>query len=102
KTLFEDSMPVWVSKYDNRSYISSSPKYGWGRKESITEGDSHYWGIWWGLEDIDTFESKTGRFVSEYGMQAMPDMNTIEQFTDPADRHLYSQVLKDHQKHPTG
>ena len=51
--------------------------HGWGRKESITEGDSHYWGVWWGLEDIDVFEKKTGRFVSEYGMQAMPDINTI-------------------------
>ena len=67
--------------------------HGWGRKESLTEGDSHYWGLWWGLEDWETFENKTGRFISEYGMQSMPDMNTIKSFTDPADRFSYSTVV---------
>jgi beta-mannosidase len=76
--------------------------YGWGRTKSFTEGDSHYWGVWWGLQDIEVFEHKTGRFVSEYGMQAMPNYSTVETFTKPEDRFLFSEVLKVHQKHPTG
>jgi beta-mannosidase len=101
KRLFEDSLKAWVNEYDgNRPYISSSPMHGWGRKESITEGDSHYWGVWWGLEDIDVFEKKTGRFVSEYGMQAMP--NTELSKGNSEKEGLYSSTLKAHQKHPTG
>ncbi len=79
KRLFEDSLKKWVNEFDGtRPYVSTSPKNGWGRKESFTEADSHYWGVWWGLEDWEVFENKTGRFVSEYGMQAMPNWNKIK------------------------
>lgn len=103
KRLFRDSLPAWVKKYDGtRPYTSTSPLNGWGRTNSITEGDSHYWGTWWGLQDWEIFESKTGRFVSEYGMESMPNYSTILTVTEPQDRFLYSDVLKAHQKHPTG
>ncbi|HMT96528.1 MAG TPA: glycoside hydrolase family 2 TIM barrel-domain containing protein [Ferruginibacter sp.] len=103
KRLFRDSIAAWVKEYDGtRPYTSTSPLNGWGRANSITEGDSHYWGVWWGLQDIEMFENKTGRFVSEYGMQAMPNYNTTLSVTQPGDRFLFSDVLKAHQKHPTG
>ena len=103
KRLFEDSLKKWVDEFDGtRPYVSTSPKNGWGHKESFTEGDSHYWGVWWGLEDWETFENKTGRFVSEYGMQAMPNWNTIKNFTDSAERYLYSPVIQSHQKASEG
>jgi beta-mannosidase len=99
KRLFQDSLKKWVDEFDGtHPYVSTSPKNGWGHKESFTEGDSHYWGVWWGLEDWETFENKTGRFVSEYGMQAMPNCNTIKSFTDSSDRYLYSPVIQSHQK----
>lgn len=103
KRLFQDSLPVWVKQWDGtRPYTSTSPLNGWGRAKSFTEGDSHYWGVWWGLQDIEVFENKTGRFVSEYGMQAMPNYTTTLGNTLPQDRWLFSDVLKVHQKHPTG
>ena len=103
KNLFEDSLKKWVNDFDGtRPYVSTSPKNGWGHKESFREGDSHYWGIWWGLEDWEAFETKTGRFISEYGMQAMPHYNTIKTFTDSTDRYLYSPVINAHQKASDG
>lgn len=97
--LFQDSIPKWVKEVDpSRPYISSSPLFGWGREKSYKEGDSHYWGTWWGLADIEAVQNKTGRFVSEYGMQAMPNYSSVEKFTLPEDRHLFSDVLKAHQK----
>ena len=101
--LFQDSIPKWVKEVDpTRPYISSSPLFGWGREKSYTEGDSHYWGTWWGLADIEDNKNRTGRFVSEYGMQAMPNYSTIKKFTNPEDRHLFSDVLKVHQKAGNG
>lgn len=101
--LFQDSIPKWVKEVDpTRPYVSSSPLFGWGREKSITEGDSHYWGTWWGLEDIEVVQKKTGRFVSEYGMQAMPNYSTTKKITLEEDRHLYSDVLKAHQKAGNG
>lgn len=103
KRLFQDSLKRWVEEFDGtRPYVSTSPKNGWGHAASFTEGDSHYWGVWWGLQDWEVFENKTGRFVSEYGMQAMPNWNTIKIFTDSADRYLHSPVIQSHQKASDG
>jgi len=101
--LFHDSIPAWLKEVDNsRPYITSSPKFGWGDKRSFTEGDSHYWGTWWGGDDFEVFENKTGRFISEYGMEAMPGYASVLQFTQPQDRYLFSDVLLDHQKAGNG
>ncbi len=103
KRLFEDSLKKWVNEFDGtRSYVPSSPMHGWGHDESFKEGDSHYWGLWWGLEDWEAFKTKTGRFLSEYGMQSMPNMSTIEKFTSPEDRRLSSPVIQAHQKASDG
>lgn len=101
--LFRDSLRRWINEYDGRrEYISTSPKNGWGHKESFTEADSHYWGLWWGLEDWEAFETKTGRFVSEYGMQSMPNMATVKSYTSPDDRNVNSPIIAFHQKASEG
>ena len=103
KILFEDSLNSWVNEFDGRRpYISSSPKLGWGNKKSITEGDSHYWGLWWGMEDWETFKKHTGRFVSEYGMQAMPNVETIKTYVPANDLKYKSSAVQWHQKASNG
>ncbi len=103
KMLFEDSLKAWVNEYDGkRPYVSSSPKLGWGNKKSLTEGDSHYWGLWWGMEGWETFKTHTGRFVSEYGMQAMPNFETIKNFVSTTDLKFKSAAIQWHQKASNG
>ncbi|MBI5404088.1 MAG: glycoside hydrolase family 2 protein [Ignavibacteriae bacterium] len=101
--IFKKILPEVVgSVSQHQNYISTSPKIGWGHPESLREGDSHYWGVWWGNEPFDTYKKKVPRFMSEYGFQGFPDFKTIESFTLPEDRSLYSDALKTHQKHPAG
>ncbi len=101
--IFHSILPVMVKRFDSlRPYIASSPLHGWGRRKSMTEGDSHYWGIWWGKEPFGVYEQKVGRFMSEYGFQGFPDYSTICEFASPEDRTLGSPVMKVHQKHPVG
>ncbi len=103
KKLFTDLIPNTISQYDkSRSYISSSPLFGWTHKESITNGDSHYWGIWGYEEKAEAFREKTGRFVSEYGMQSMPELPTVEKFALPEDYDTTTATMRTHQKHPKG
>ncbi len=103
KKLFHELLPSLVKNYSGGiSYVTTSPQYGWGRKESMTHGDSHYWGVWWGMAKFDTLEKKVPRFMSEYGFQSFPDTSTVNKFTDQKDRFLFSDILKTHQKHPTG
>jgi beta-mannosidase len=73
---------------------------GWGKKESLQRGDSHYWGVWWGMEPFEIYEKKVGRFMSEYGFQGMPSYYTLKKYGDSLD--LNSSYIKAHQKHPTG
>jgi len=101
--IFQEMLPGLVSELDSaKPYVSSSPQIGWGRSESMTQGDSHYWGVWWGAQPFEIFKEKVPRFMSEFGFQSFPDSKTITAVTTPDQRYLYSDVLKTHQKHPTG
>ena len=105
KKLFHELIPQTLdsllSKNDKR-YWPSSPSIGWGKKESLLEGDSHYWGVWWGKEPFEIYEKKVGRFMSEYGFQGMPNLETFLSFANKEELNLTSEALKNHQKHATG
>lgn len=101
--LFQDSIPLWLKEVDaSRPYVSSSPRYHTSEARSFTEGDIHYWGTWWRGEDFEVFENKKARFISEYGMQAMPNYSSILAITEPQDRYLFSDVLQNHQRAGNG
>lgn len=101
--LFDQIIPQTLrSSVPNATYIPSSPQYGWGRKQSMTHGDSHYWGVWWGVQPIEAFNEKIPRFMSEYGMQSMPELSTFNKCIDPSKINFESDEFKNHQKHPTG
>ncbi|MDR1113353.1 MAG: hypothetical protein LBL18_06320, partial [Bacteroidales bacterium] len=71
KLIFNELLAQQVQQYDAaRPYHASSPLWGWGHKESLTEGDSHYWGVWWGEEPFEVWKDKVGRFMSEFGFQS--------------------------------
>jgi beta-mannosidase len=97
--VFHDVLPAIVTAVDpGRRYWPSSPSHGWGRAESMTEGDSHYWGIWHGGEPFETFRERLPRFMSEFGFQGYPGLETVRGFTAPRDRSLTSRVMQAHQK----
>jgi beta-mannosidase len=105
KKLFHELIPKTLDSLlskEKKIYWPSSPSIGWGRKESLLQGDSHYWGVWWGMEPFEVYKKKVGRFMSEYGFQGMPDLNTFQDFANEKELSLTSEAVKNHQKHPTG
>ncbi|GDX52102.1 beta-mannosidase [Bacteroidota bacterium] len=103
QNLFEKTIPSILKSIDPQTpYWPSSPSIGWGHKESLQQGDVHYWGVWWGMEPFSSYINHTGRFVNEYGFQSFPSMNCLQQYLKPNELYLYSPALKTHQKHPTG
>ncbi|WP_445715607.1 beta-mannosidase [Flavobacterium sp.] len=105
KKVFHEMIPQTLDSLlpkEKNIYWSSSPSIGWGRKESLLQGDSHYWGVWWGKEPFEIYEKKVGRFMSEYGFQGMPNVETLKKVMKNGDLNFTSDAFKNHQKHPTG
>lgn len=103
RSLFHQTLADVIRSTDkDANYHASSPLYGWGRKESLKQGDEHYWGVWWAKEPFEMYKVKTGRFVSEYGMQALPNLSALKYFCTDSVCSLSSSSLKSHQKHPVG
>lgn len=102
-SLFNRTLTTVVETFaKDISYVSTSPIYGWGRKESMTSGDSHYWGVWWGMEPFERYQTKVPRFMSEFGFQGIPMIESWATIAPKDQLKMSSKVLKIHQKHPTG
>ncbi|RXM53548.1 MULTISPECIES: beta-mannosidase [unclassified Chryseobacterium] len=106
KKVFHEVIPNTMKQNltpDKNLYWPSSPSIGWGHKESLTEGDSHYWGVWWGEQPFEVYNEKTGRFMSEYGFQGMPTLATTKSmFSGVSDLDLQNPTIKAHEKHARG
>ena len=101
--LFEGVLPQAVAQFDGtRPYWPSSPSKGWGRPESLTEGDVHYWGVWWGELPYEMYREKVGRFNSEYGYQSYPDYQTLLNIAQGEELSKDAKVIAAHQKHARG
>ncbi|MGL4737908.1 MAG: beta-mannosidase [Cellulosilyticaceae bacterium] len=98
---FEQFLPTLIQTYDpERFYWPSSPSSGGGFEEPRAEhaGDMHYWLVWHGLKPFESYKNHYFRFVTEYGFQSFPSLKTINTFTDPSDRNIFSYVMEKHQK----
>ena len=101
--LFENILPQAVAQFDgSRPYWPSSPSKGWGRPESLTEGDVHYWGVWWGEQPYEVYREKVGRFNSEYGYQSYSDYSTLLKIAQGEELSKDAEVIAAHQKHARG
>nr|WP_067932841.1 glycoside hydrolase family 2 protein [Alicyclobacillus kakegawensis] len=82
------------------AYWPASPSSGGGFDNPNDEnrGDVHYWDVWHGLKPFTEYRKFHFRFCSEFGFQSFPSIKTIETFTEPEDRNVFSYVMENHQK----
>ncbi len=102
QNLFKKLLPNLVDSFSTTDYWESSPKYGRGNPKHQFTGDAHDWGVWHDAEPFENFEKNIPRFMSEYGFQSFPEINSIELYALEEDFDLNSEVMKVHQKHPRG
>ncbi|NLV85271.1 MAG: glycoside hydrolase family 2 protein, partial [Spirochaetales bacterium] len=99
--LFEYILPQALHEMDpDANYWPSSPSSGGGYDvpNDPNRGDTHYWDVWHGGEPFTAYRSHFFRFVSEFGFQSFPCHKTIEMFTTPQDRNVFSYVMDKHQR----
>ena len=61
-------------------------------------GDQHYWEVWHSNKPFTEYRKKFFRYLSEFGFQSFPSYKTVEQFTLPEDRNVFSRVMEMHQR----
>jgi beta-mannosidase len=104
KKIFHGVLPEVVAKEDpSRPYWPSSPSSNLEEdSDSQRMGDIHYWEVWHASKPFDFYERQRPRFMSEYGFQSFPLIETVNSYTLPADHDIQSPVMLAHQKHPRG
>lgn len=98
-------IPKIVNREDpDAFYWPSSPSSGgdFDDPQDETRGDAHYWQVWHGYKPFTEYRKHNFRYCSEFGFESMPAMKTIESFTEPKDRNLFSYVMEKHQRSENG
>jgi beta-mannosidase len=104
-TVFHKILPAAVETHaPGVFYWPSSPYMGPGQHAAYsgTAGDTHYWGVWHGEEPFSKFRDNLSPFVSEYGFQSFPELNTVKKYTLPEDWDIESEVMAAHQRSGIG
>lgn len=98
-------IPKIIKKEDpDTFYWPSSPSSGgdFDNPQDETRGDAHYWQVWHGYKPFPDYRKHNFRYASEFGFEAMPPLKTIEAFTLPEDRNVFSYVMEKHQRSENG
>lgn len=99
--VYEDMIPDIVAEVcPEIPYVPSSPssvgRFIDTKNENI--GDSHYWKVWHDNLPFSEYRKHYFRYLSEFGFQSFPDEKTVNSFTLPSDRNVFSRVMEMHQR----
>ena len=100
--VFKNILPMAVAENSTTDYWESSPRLGRGDARSITEGDSHYWGVWHDEEPFEVLQTKVPRFMSEFGMQSYPSEEVLMEMLEEDEFRMTDEGIAQHQKHSRG
>jgi beta-mannosidase len=103
RAIYERLLPSICERLDpQRPYWPGSP-YGGPKATDTTVGDAHVWDVWHGsMAPYHDYPKLSGRFVSEFGMQAAPALETIQAFAPPDELLPYSHTFEFHNKATDG
>ena len=102
--MFQYIIPKVLKKEDPQAfYWPSSPSSGGDFDEpgDPSRGDVHDWDVWHGLKPFTDYRNYLFSYVSEFGFQSFPCMETIASFTLPEDRNIFSYIMEKHQRNAT-
>ena len=94
-------IPEIVKREDpDAFYWPSSPSSG-GRFDLPSDpnrGDIHFWAVWHAGVPFTEYRKYYFRYMSEFGFQSFPCMETVRSFTEEEDRNIFSYVMEMHQR----
>lgn len=90
KTL-DDITPYWACTPSSGTYMQ--------KINSCDYGDTHLWHVWHGMRKLDYYAKNDTRFCSEFGIESLPSLNAIDEFSEGMDYSGFdTPIAKLHQK----
>ncbi len=102
---FHHTLKEWCLAEDpDHSYWPSSPSSDtpFVNPNGQIQGDAHYWDVWHGRKPFTAYRDQYPRFMSEFGFQALPPLETIRTYASEPDWNMTSYVMDQHQKNDSG
>ncbi|OCH90937.1 glycoside hydrolase family 2 protein [Obba rivulosa] len=100
--IYERLLPSVVEGLCDIHYHRSSPYSGFGKVTTDSNyGDLHQWNVWHGSQEPwHNWDKLAGRFVSEFGMEAYPNIRTVDYWLgdNTAERYPQSRIMNNHNK----
>lgn len=99
--MYERIIPQVLKEYDpHHFYWPASPSSGgsFDKPNDENRGDVHYWDVWHGNKPFTEYRKFYFRYVSEFGFQSFPCVNTVKTFAEPEDFNIFSYVMEKHQR----
>jgi beta-mannosidase len=103
--MFHRLLPALCAEYDpDTPYWPSSPSSGTPFVEpgGVHAGDTHNWEVWHGGHPFEHYRSHPSRFVSEFGFQSLPSLETVKTYAQEPDWNMTSYVMEHHQRNSAG
>jgi len=81
-------------------YWPSSPSSGgsFDKPSAPDRGDVHYWAVWHERMPFTDYRKYFFRYVSEFGFQSFPCMETVDSFALPEEKNVFSYIMEKHQR----
>ena len=99
--MYEYIFPQILKRLDPQTfYWTASPSSGgsFDKPNDPDRGDVHYWDVWHGNKPFTEYRKFFFRYLSEFGFQSFPALKTVESFTLPEDRNIFSYIMERHQR----
>ena len=99
--MYEYIFPQILKDLDPETfYWPASPSSGgsFDKPNDPDRGNVHYWDVWHGNKPFTEYRKFFFRYLAEFGFQSFPALKTVESFTLPEDRNVFSYVMERHQR----
>ncbi len=103
--MFHRLLPeICATEDPDRAYWPSSPSSNtpFEKPNGVEAGDTHNWMVWHGGLPFTGYREHDSRFVSEFGFQSLPPLDTIRTYADESEWNMTSYIMEHHQRNAAG
>jgi beta-mannosidase len=100
----ETVRPACREEDPSQAYWPGSPSAGPDEDDPciFEKGDIHYWDVWHAGQPFENYYTTEPRFVSEFGYQSFPSLDSLRTVVEEEDFNPTSPMMEHHQRNPGG